>query len=58
MLRVCRCVLCSISLLCVYMYVRMASSSRSIAEVPSGWALLGFPITAHHLCVFLLYLEG
>jgi len=36
----------------------MPSSPRSIAGVPSGQALLGFPITAHHLCAFLLYLEG
>ena len=35
-----------------YMRVRMPSSSRSIAGVPSGRALPGFPITAHHLCAF------
>ena len=27
---------------------------RSIAGVPSSQALLGFLITAHHLCAFLL----
>jgi len=27
---------------------------RSIAGVPSGRALPGFPLTAHHLCAFLL----
>jgi len=31
---------------------------RSIVGVPSDRALPGFPITAHHLCAFLLYLEG
>ena len=41
-------VFCSISMLFVYMCVRMPLSVRSIAGVPSGWALLGFPITAHH----------
>jgi len=43
-----RCVFCCISLFCVYMCVRMPSSPMSIAGVPSGQALLGFPITAHH----------
>jgi len=33
------------------MCVRTSSSPRSIAGVPSGWALQSFPITAHHLCV-------
>jgi len=59
MLRVYRYVFCSISLFCVYMCVRMPSPSpRSIAGVPSGQALPGFPVTAHHLRPFLLYLEG
>jgi len=49
MLRVYACVFYSISMLFVYMCVRMPLSSRSIAGVPSGWALPGFPITAHHL---------
>jgi len=46
LLRVYACVSCSISILFVYMYVRLPSSPRSIASVPSSWALLGFPITA------------
>ena len=58
MLGVYGCVFFSISLLSVYMCVRMLLSLRSIAGVPLGWALPGFPITAHHLCAFLLYLEG
>ena len=52
MLRVYGCVFCSISLLSVYMCVRMPLSLRSIAGVPSSQAL----ITAHHLCAFLLVL--
>jgi len=58
MLHVYGCVFCSISLFCVYVCVCMPSSPRSIAGVPSGRALPRFPITAHHLCAFLLYLEG
>jgi len=56
MLHVCGCLFGAISssLLSVYMCVRMPLSSRSIAEVPLSWALLGFPITAHHLCAFLM----
>jgi len=50
------CLICDILLLSVYMCVRMPLSSRSIAGVPSSRALLGYPITAHHLCAFLLYL--
>jgi len=42
----------------VSMCVRMPLSLRSIAGVPSSQALPGFPITAHHLCAFLLELEG
>jgi len=34
--------------------VRMPLSLRSIAGVPSSWALPGYPITAHHLCAFLI----
>jgi len=41
------CVFCSMSLLSVYMYVRMPLSSRFIAKVFSSRALPGFPITAH-----------
>jgi len=58
MLHVYTCVFCSLSLFCVYMYVRVPSSPNSIAGVPSGWVLPGFLITAHYLCAFLLYLEG
>ena len=58
MLRAYECVLCPNSLFCVYMCVRMPSSTRSMSEMLSGWVLPGFPITAHHLCAFLLYLEG
>ena len=56
MLHVCGCLFGAISssLLSVYMCVRMPLSSRSIAEVPLSRALLGFPITAHHLCAFLM----
>jgi len=39
MLRVFECVLCSISLFCVYVCVRMLLSPRSIAGMPSGRAL-------------------
>jgi len=46
MLRVYAYVFGSISLLFVYMCVRMPLSSRSAARVPSGRALPGFPITA------------
>jgi len=56
MLRVYGCVFCSIFLLSVYMCVRMPLSLRSIAGVPSSQVLPGYLITAHHLCVFLLYL--
>jgi len=49
-------VFCSISLLSVYMCVRMPLSLRSIAGVPSSQALPGYLITAHHLRAFLLYL--
>jgi len=31
---------------------------RSIVGVPSSQALSGYLITAHHLCAFLLYLQG
>jgi len=54
MLRVYGCVFCSISLLSVYMCVRMPLSLRSIAGVPSSQALPSYPITAHHLCAFLM----
>jgi len=43
-----------ISLLSVYMCVRMPLSSRSIVGVPSSRQLLDYPITAHNLCVFLM----
>ena len=46
MLRVYGCVFCSVSLLSVYMCVRMPSSPKSIAGLPSSWALPGFPVTA------------
>jgi len=52
MLRVYGCVFCPISLLSVYMYVRMPLSLRSIVGVPSSQALPGYLITAHHLCAF------
>ena len=54
MLRVYGCVFCDISLLSVYMCVRMPLSSRSIAGVPSSRALLGYLITEHNLCAFLM----
>jgi len=38
----------------VCQHVCMSSTPRSIAGVPSGRALPGFPITAHHLCAFLV----
>jgi len=53
-MRVDGCAFCAISLLSVYMCVRMPLSPGSIAEVPSSRALPGDPITAHHLCAFLL----
>jgi len=56
MLRVYGCVFGSISLMSVYMCVRTPLSSRSIARVPLSQTLPGYLITAHHLCVFLLYL--
>jgi len=46
------CVLCSISLLSVYMCVRIPLSSRSIVGVSSSRALPGFP--SNHLCAFLI----
>ena len=52
MLRVYGCVFCSISLLSVYMCVRIHFSSRSIAGVLSSRALPVFP--SHHLCAFLI----
>jgi len=58
MLRVYRCVFCFISLLIVYMCMRMSLSSRSIAGVPSSRALPGYPITERHMCAFLMSLEG
>jgi len=48
MFRVYGCVFCSISLVSVYMCVRMPLSWRSIAGVPSSRALPGYPITTHH----------
>jgi hypothetical protein len=48
------CVFCSISMLFIYMYVRMSSNPRSIAGGPSGRALPVFPINAPHLCAFLV----
>ena len=51
MLRVHGCVFCSISLLSVYMCVRIPLRSRSIAGVFSSRALPGFP--SNHLCAFL-----
>ena len=60
-LRVYECVFssCLIPLLFAYMCMRMAqaSSPMSIAVVPSGRALPGYPITAHHMYVFLVYLQ-
>jgi len=52
------CVLCFFFLWFVYMCVRIPSSPRSIAGVSLGQVLPGFHTTAHHLCAFLLYLEG
>jgi hypothetical protein len=40
------CVSCSVSILFLYKYVRMTSSPRSIAGVPSSRGLPGSPITA------------
>jgi len=54
MLRVSGCVFCPISLLFVYMCVRMPIISRSIAGEPLSQALAGFPITVHHVCAFLI----
>ena len=52
LLRVYACVSCSISILLVYMYVRMPSSPGSTAGVPSSQALPGFLITApQSMCV-------
>jgi len=56
MLRVYRCVFCFVSLLFVYMCVRMPLSLKSIVGVPLSQVLPGYLITAHHLCAFLLYL--
>jgi len=50
MLRVYECVFCSISLLSVYMCVRIPLCSRSIAGVPSSRALPHFP--PHTTCAF------
>jgi len=44
MLRVYGCVFSSVSLL--YVYMRMPSGPRSVAEMPSSRALPGFPGTA------------
>ena len=49
MLRVYGCMFCSISLLSVYMCVRVSLSSRSTAGVPSSRALPHFPL--HTTCV-------
>jgi len=49
MLRIYGCMFCSISLLSVYMSVRMPSGSSFIAGVPSSRALPGFYITVQ-LC--------
>jgi len=46
LLRVYACVSCFISILFVYMYVRMPSSPGSIAGVSSSQVLPGFLITA------------
>ena len=50
-------VFCSISLLSVWMCMRMPLSLRSISGVPSSQALPGYLIIARHLCAFLLYFE-
>jgi len=54
MLRVDGCAFCSISLLSVYMCVRIPLSSRSIAGVSSSRALLGPGFPSNHLCTFLI----
>jgi len=51
-------VFCSISLLSVWMCMRMPLSLRSISGVPSSQALPGYLIIARHLCAFLLYLRA
>ena len=52
MLRVYGCVFCSISLLSVYMCVRIHLSSRSRAGVLSSWALPVF--RSHHWCALII----
>jgi len=49
-------VFCSISLLFDYMCLRLPLSPMSIAGVLWSRALPSSPITAHHLCAFLLLL--
>ena len=56
LLRVYACVSCPISILLVYMYVRMSSSPGSIAGLPLSQALPGYLITAPHLYAFLMLL--
>jgi len=48
------CVLFNFFFVCLHVCVRMPLSLRSITGVPSSRALPGFPITAHHLCAFLM----
>jgi len=53
MFRVYGCVFCCISLLFAYICMHMTLSPRTIVGVPSGRALPGFPVTAHHLYAFV-----
>ena len=57
-LRVYGFLLCSIPLWFAFMFMRVPSSPRSIAGVTLGRALAGYPITAHHLYSFVLYLHN
>ena len=54
MLRVYGCVFCSVSLLSVFMCVRITLSSRSIAGVSSSRALPGLGFPSNHLCALLI----
>ena len=50
LLRAYTCMFCSISILFLYVYVRMPSSPGSIAGVSSSPALPGYLVTHLHLC--------
>ena len=49
------CVFCSIAIVSVYMCVRMPLRLKSIVRAPLSQALLGYLITSHHLCAYLMY---